>query len=258
MTAPIATRDRDRDRGRGRAKKVDSNGSGKTRWKRRAIVASVIATVALVISIPFVVPGLLARMEYFRLRQVEFEGVQYIAPSELRALIPADSTWSVWQPLDTIAASVEQHPLVAGASIERKFPGTAIVRITERTPIAQVQMSRGRLVPMSSDGRELPIEALRVPLDLPVVLSPDTAILHILELLHKDTPDFYSKVVAARRVASDHVLFDLQHVAIRTRDDVTPARFMDILPVEADLARNGLRVLEFDLRFQNQVIARQP
>jgi hypothetical protein len=32
----------------------------------------------------------------------------------------------------------------------------------------------------------------------------------------------------------------------------------DILPVEADLARNHLRAVELDLRFRDQVIARQP
>jgi cell division protein FtsQ len=45
---------------------------------------------------------------------------------------------------------------------------------------------------------------------------------------------------------------------IRTSPDVTVARFGDILPVEADLARNHLRAVELDLRFRDQVIARQP
>jgi cell division protein FtsQ len=47
-------------------------------------------------------------------------------------------------------------------------------------------------------------------------------------------------------------------IIIRASPDVTVARFKDILPVEADLARNHLRVVELDLRFRDQVIARQP
>ena len=47
-------------------------------------------------------------------------------------------------------------------------------------------------------------------------------------------------------------------IVVRTSPDVTVARFKDILPVEADLARNHLRAVELDLRFHDQVIARQP
>jgi len=36
------------------------------------------------------------------------------------------------------------------------------------------------------------------------------------------------------------------------------SRFRDILSVEANLARNHLRAVELDLRFRDQVIARQP
>jgi cell division protein FtsQ len=45
---------------------------------------------------------------------------------------------------------------------------------------------------------------------------------------------------------------------VRATPEVTVDRFKDILPVEADLARNRLRAVELDLRFRNQVIARQP
>jgi cell division protein FtsQ len=47
-------------------------------------------------------------------------------------------------------------------------------------------------------------------------------------------------------------------LVVLTTTEVTVARFRDILPVEADLARNHLRAVELDLRFRDQVIARQP
>ena len=38
--------------------------------------------------------------------------------------------------------------------------------------------------------------------------------------------------------------------------DVTPARLLDLEPVQQDLARRRARVAEIDLRFRDQVIAR--
>jgi cell division protein FtsQ len=58
--------------------------------------------------------------------------------------------------------------------------------------------------------------------------------------------------------APDEFRLKLGPVTVRTTPEVTVSRFKDILPVEADLARNRLRVVELDLRFRNQVIARQP
>lgn len=227
-------------------------------WKRRVRRVTMALLVIAVASIPWTGPRMLAHLDYFRLRQVEFEGVQYVRPSELRATITVDSTWSVWNNLDTIARAVTSHPLIAGATVERRFPGGLLVRIVEHTPVAQVQSRNGALTPMSADARALPIEASRVPLDLPIAMSADTVLLRALDELRRYAPAIYARVVLARREGPDHLVFDVQSFLVRTRDDVTVARFRDILPVEADLARNQLRVVELDLRFQNQVIVRQP
>ncbi|MDQ6926477.1 MAG: hypothetical protein M3154_09610, partial [Candidatus Eremiobacteraeota bacterium] len=45
---------------------------------------------------------------------------------------------------------------------------------------------------------------------------------------------------------------------VRTAVDVNPARFAELGPVEADLARRGVRPAELDLRFRDQVVARLP
>jgi len=45
---------------------------------------------------------------------------------------------------------------------------------------------------------------------------------------------------------------------LRASPDVSVERFADLLPVERDLARRGVRVSEIDLRFRDQVIARLP
>jgi cell division protein FtsQ len=47
-------------------------------------------------------------------------------------------------------------------------------------------------------------------------------------------------------------------VVVRTMPDVTVGRLAELVPVEVDLARRGVRALEIDLRFRDQVIARLP
>lgn len=234
--------------------------SEKWSWRKRLRVAAAVLGVLMLAVSPWALPRLLSQLEYFRLTKVEFEGVRFTRPAELQALLPVDSSWSVWAELDTVVKAVETHPLVASAEARRRFPGTVVVRVTERIPVALVQQQAGggRLIPMSAEARELPMEAARIPLDLPVVFSPDSAILHTLAVLQADAPELYARIVMVRRVAADHLVFEVGGATIRTRDNVTGARFLDILPVEEDVARNGLRAVEYDLRFNNQVIVRQP
>ena len=225
---------------------------------RRALKPSLYAVAALLlVTSPFVAPRLLAHLDYFRLRKVEFEGVRYVRHNELRAAIPVDSTWSVWNNQDTVVRAILAHPMVLSATVERRFPGTLLVRLTERVPVAQVG-TRDGLRATDALGNVLPIDPATAPLDVPIVSSADTVVLRALDELRLYAPAIYARVVSARRVAADHLLFDFHAFLVRTRDDVTVARFRDILPVEADLAQNRLRAVELDLRFQNQVIVRQP
>jgi cell division protein FtsQ len=86
--------------------------------------------------------------------------------------------------------------------------------------------------------------------------------MHLLEGLRVSEPALFARVERADRVkppkGPDEFRLKLESVTVRTLPQVTVARFKDILPVEADLTRNRLRVVELDLRFRNQVIARQP
>jgi cell division protein FtsQ len=221
----------------------------------RPILALVAA--ALVLSIPWTAPPLLAKLEYFRLKRIEFEGVQYARVNELREATGVDSSWSIWNNLDPVSTAVATHPMVASVTVERRFPSTLLIRLTERAPVALVQRNNV-LVPMDGKAQRLPIDLTRTPVNVPVMNTMDTTVLRILDELRQLAPAIFDRVVTARRVAGDHLLFDLDVFVVRTRDDVTVGRFRDILPVEADLARNRLRANELDLRFHDQVIVRQP
>lgn len=202
-------------------------------------------------------PRALAKLDYFHARQVVFEGVRYARPTELLLRLRVDTLQSVWQPLEPLAVRIGAHPMVASVVVERQLPGTLLIRLVERDPVALVP-TNGRLQPTDADGRPLPIDPVRYPLDVPVAASADSALLHLLDGLRKDAPRLFARISHGERVGRHELRLKLGDVTVRTAPDVTVARFKDILPVESDLARNHLRAVELDLRFRDQVIARQP
>jgi cell division protein FtsQ len=222
----------------------------------------VMVAAALTVASPWWGPKALSTLAFFHVRRVVFEGMRYTPRAEAIALLKVDTLQSVWQEMAPLAARLEAHPLVAAVQVERQLPGTILVQVTEREPVALVRRADGRLDPVDGNGYRLPIDPARVPMDVPLSASADSALLQLLDGLRTAEPALYARVERADRVkdkgAPDEFRLKLGPVTVRTTPEVTVSRFKDILPVEADLARNRLRVVELDLRFRNQVIARQP
>lgn len=224
------------------------------RWTLRVLFLLVAGGVA---STPWWGPQTLAKLEYFRVRKVEFDGVRYVNPSELVANLALDSTASIWDDLDAYAARVAKHPMVKSVDVTRTMPSTVIVSIIERLPVALVPQ-KGALVPVGASGQTLPIDPARKAIDVPIVATADTAMLRFLDGLREDAPRLYERVIEMRRVNKREFWLQLKGIVVRTRDDVTVDRLGDILRVEETLAQQNQQVVELDLRFQDQVIARTP
>ncbi|MBY0489188.1 MAG: FtsQ-type POTRA domain-containing protein [Gemmatimonadaceae bacterium] len=227
------------------------------RWLRLVRLSAAVVAVVAVATSPWWGPRALSRLDYFHVRRVEFFGVRYAKTSELLALLHVDTLQSVWQPLEPLAQRLQAHPLVRTVEVDRELPGRLSVHVVEREPAALVP-GDGRLQPADAAGHLLPIDPVRVPLDLPLAAQSDSALLAVLDALRQSAPELYGRIVQAERVGKEELRFRLGTLIVRTTPDVTVARFKDILPVEADLTRNALRVVELDLRFRDQVIARQP
>jgi len=226
------------------------------RWLRvvRAVTALLVA--AALVGSPWWGPRALGKLDFFHVRRIEFEGIRYAKAAQLVRAMSVDTTQSVWQPLPALEKRIAGHPLVSAAAVERRLPGTLVVHVVERQPIALVQVD-GALRPTDVTGVILPIDPARVGMDVPIAAA-DSALLHLLDGLRREAPALYARVTQAQRAGADELRLMLGSLAVRTMSDVTVSRFRDILPVEADLARNRLRVVELDLRFREQVIARQP
>ena len=223
------------------------------RWTFRALGG--LALVGIV-AVPWWGRAVLQRLSFFHVRAIQVEGARYLDPALVVQRLEVDTLHSVWEELAPIERRVRELALVEDVAIQRELPGTLIVHLTERTPVAYVSTDSG-LQAHDAMGTALPVDPLRTPLDVPVVVTPDTAVLRLLGELRVADPGLYRRLSDVRRVG-DELHFSLFSIMVRTRADVNARRLADIIPVEADLARRDQRAAELDLRFRDQVIARLP
>ncbi len=208
---------------------------------------------------PFWGPRVLARLDFFRVRKVELLGVRYTPPAEVLDRLAVDTTRSVWDPLEPLVARVARHPQIERVTVTRRLPGTLVVEVIERRPIALVTIG-ATLRAMDERGVMLPLDPSRTPVDAPIVRAArrGTTVYHLLGAMQRDAPRLYARVSSIASVGSDELLIQVAELPVRTMTTVSLARLGDIEPVERDLARRQLRAAELDLRYRDQVIARLP
>src|SRR5262249_32975704 len=112
-------------------------GRSKLRWALAGIA------VLMLVASPWWAPLILRRMDFFRVRRVEIVGAHYVAPSDILSRLNVDTTISVWDPTKPLAARVGRYPGIRSVVVRRKLPGTLVVEITERVPVALVPASGG-------------------------------------------------------------------------------------------------------------------
>ena len=224
-----------------------------------------LAVVALIAS-PWWGRALLRQLDFFRVRRVEIDGARYVSPDEIVSRLRIDTTQSLFDDVGPLEKRVRQHPSVRDVRIERKLPGTLLVKITENPPVAFVQAASG-LVAVDAAGRSLPVDPATADVDLPVLAVRDTLTLRVLGEVREQLPALFARIGEVRRLprgTSFYLLFHLTESPtslahdVLALGDVTADRLSDIVPVEQDLARRKLRATELDLRFRDQVIARLP
>lgn len=224
---------------------------------RRLKLALVGIAALLVLTTPLWGTLVMRRMAFFHVRRIEILGARYVSPSDILARLHVDTLASVWNPTGPLAARVAAHPEIDKATVHRKLPGTLVVTVTERVPVALVPAARGIQV-YDERGRLLPIDPSRVPVDAPVLMQRDTILLRLLGSMRVGMPAMYARVSEMERVGRNELLMKVDTTPIRAMDNITLDRLAEIDPVEADLGRKQLRVSEIDLRYRDQVIARLP
>lgn len=227
--------------------------SRRWRWALLAVSILVLATS------PLWGPRALRHLAFFRVRRVEILGTRYTSPTELLERLRVDTTRSVWDPIAPLEARIRSHAQIESVTVTRKLPGTLVVEVKERHPVALVN-GPGGLRAVDERGRRLPLDPSRTPIDAPIVTAAprDTTVYHLLGEMQRDAPTLYARLSSIRASGTDELVLQFSDMPVRAMTNVTLARLGDIVPVERDLLRRELRASEIDLRYRDQVIARLP
>lgn len=110
----------------------------------------------------------LPSMEAFRVTAVDVTGLKYVARDDVVGMLGLTPETSVWGDTDAWARRLEEHPMLEEVRVERRMPGTLVIHVTERRPVALVPTPT--LEPVDAEGRRLPVDPAMHRLDLPVLL----------------------------------------------------------------------------------------
>lgn len=193
----------------------------------------------------------------FRVQRVEVRGTRFARPADVAAKLGIDTTYSIWNSIDSLALRAQRHPQVHRAHISRRLPSTLIVEVEENLPIALVPSPKGFRA-YDDSGRVLPLDPSRIVVDLPIVSRPDTAIFRLLGDIKAEQPSLFARISEVRRTGKDEAMLQLLTIPVRVMTDVSMDRFLELSSVEADLEKRRIHPVELDLRFKDQVIARLP
>lgn len=222
----------------------------RARWKKVAMAALGV----VVLASPVWGRAALQQLRFFNVRAVRVEGVRYLDPDVVVARLHVDTTVSLFDDSGPWAARVNGHPQVDSVRVTRELPGTIVLHVSERLPVA-LGMSNEGLVPLDADGRRLPVDPARTPMDLPVVNTRDRQLLAMLDTVRRNNPALFAALSDIHRERGE-LRLRVTGVEVRASLGLGAARLADIVPVTDDLARRRVRVAELDLRYRDQVIAR--
>jgi cell division septal protein FtsQ len=134
---------------------------GKRRLKRFTVALSVVAVV--------VAAAVASQTSLLDVDRVRIDGVGHTTAADVRrvaGISPGDTMVGV--DAGGAAARVEDLPWVDQATVARRWPGTVEIHVSEREPLAMVEVAEGRVALVDDDGRVLEVTR-QPPAELPEV-----------------------------------------------------------------------------------------
>ena len=203
-----------------------------------------------------VLPHLLRRVGFFRVRQVELVGVRYSAPAAVIDALRLAPDASVFDDLSALAERLRALPGIADARVVRHLPGALKVIVREVEPIALVPEGDGPLAAVDAAGRALPYDPSRVTMDVPVAASADSGLIGLLALVQSVDPTLFEEITAARASRGDVVL-QLGPRRLLLARDAGPETIRAIVLVANDLQSRNRSYAELDARYAGQIVVRR-
>jgi hypothetical protein len=112
-------------------------------------------------------PEALARVGTFRATDHEFRGLRFLTGETVLRTAGIGPEANLWDDPTPWVERLEKHPLVLDARVERRFPGTLVLTVEERAPVGLVP--NPLLEPVDREGRFLPLDPSRFPMDHPIL-----------------------------------------------------------------------------------------
>jgi len=219
-------------------------------------------------------PGVLSHVEVFRVAQVRVEGTRFLDPEEAVEVAAIPPGANLWEDPAPWVARLREHPLVGEVRARRRLPGTLVLVVEERSPVALLPLPT--LEPVDGTGVRLPIDPALHRLDLPLLrpgadglpgeegVSPARLRLltEELERLTRVEPDFSAAISELGMGPGGEMVAVLgdPSVAFLFRAPLTPERLREGMVVLADARERRPELVPeaVDLRFADQVVVRFP
>lgn len=203
----------------------------------------------------FAAPAVLRRVEFFRVRRVEMQGLQYLDAAKVIAAARLSPTASVFDDPDAIARRVRALPGVRDVQVGRRLPGTLRIRLDEAEPVALTPRGN-RLAMVDARGVVLPFDPVASAPSLPVLIGGGALVAGALARARDYDPGLYARIDAAWRVGPD-VVFEVAGRWLWFDPQLTAEDIRAVTAVEQALARQGRQYAELDGRFAGQVVVRR-
>ena len=194
------------------------------------------------------------KLDFFRVRRVEFVGLRYGSPETALRKLALPRELNLFADL----AAVERHaaaiPGVRSVRVGRRLPGTLVITVRERVPVALVP-NNGSLRLMDATGKVLPFDPVRSAPDLPVAATAAPQIGQLLATVRRVDPALFSEVTAARLRGTD-VALTVKGRQFIFRPDASIEEMRAVTLVASDLTARGQAFDELDGRFSGSVVVR--
>jgi cell division septal protein FtsQ len=156
-----------------------------------------------------------------------------------------------------LAARLRALPGIADARVVRHLPAALKVIVREVEPVALVPgPDGGPLTVVDGDGRALPYDPSRTPVDLPVAATADSGLVSMLALVQSVDPTLFEAITAARASRGDVVL-QLGARRVLVDRDAGPEIIRAVVLVANDLAARARPYAELDARYAGQIVVRR-
>ena len=218
--------------------------------RRRVVILAGVLVAGVLLALA---PRILRHASFFRIRRIDLVGARYVTGdqvAEAMRLKPGASVFDDLQPLEKRVFAIVG---VSRVTIERRWPGTVVVRITEAEPVA-LTPRKTALALMDGSGRVLPFDPTRAPADLPVSVA-DAKAARLIARIKDAEPALFRRIVSVS-VERQDVILQGGDWRVVMRADAGRSQLRALATVMDDLARKGRRWRELDARFTDRVFVR--